>query len=210
MPIYSLTEFHNELRPVGYTFNLSNNVKSSRDLSGITYRLSRGPRLWQGSIQLRSHKNQTQRQIEALLSAIEEGDMHFQFSPWMSSKPQNYANTGFTNVQTNGTQVAGSSLKLRNLPSDFRFLKGDMLSFAINGVNRLFRIKADTTASGTTATVTIEPGLTAGALPANLTAVAMLNPVCTVQAVPGSVEYGSIRRVITEGASFQFIQSLKV
>lgn len=210
MAVLALSDFQNKLHPLNYTFSLSSNVKSSRDASGITYRVGRGTRIWGGSINFAPWSKDEQRRAEAFLSNSEEADTYWLFSPWEAKQPKNYTGTGFTNVQTNGTQVSGNSLKIKNVPSGFAFRAGDLCSIQINGVHRMFRIRSDTNATGTTATIAIEPKLTVGGLPAANTVVSFLNPVCTVQTVPGSVSYGSVYRDFAEGGSLQFIQSFRV
>lgn len=211
MAVISLAGLHNQLRITEYTLSLSDNIASTRSVGGQFFTATRGPRLWQGSIQLSTWTHSGQNRLEALISQIQISGNYFNLTPKKSNVPGNYNGTGFGLVQTDGTQAAGQNLKLKGLPANFQLLAGDFLSFVIAGSNRLYRVAADITVSATgTATVKLEHPLSHGGLPPVNTPVLMVNPLLTAQYVPGSFQTGSVGLAATSGCSFSFVQAIRV
>lgn len=211
MAVLDLAAFQNKIqgRILTYTLTTTENMVSTRSLGGTVHTATNGVKLWTGSITFTRHTSRIVNRLDALLERVTQPGNFFLFTPHLYKGPANWTTQNFANVQTNGTQSVGYNLRLRNVPANFQFLAGDMLSFLSNGTHRLFRITSDVTApSNGQVTVTINVPLSPSSLPTNATAVNVISPVCTMQYVPGSVQSGVMNAGYADGGAFQFIQAL--
>jgi hypothetical protein len=103
-------------------------------------------------------------------------------------------------------------LALSGLPAGYRLTRGDYLGFAYGGGRRaLHRVASElVTANGAGVTplfevsTLIQPGAMLGA------AVQLIRAAIPVLRIPGTVKSGSTRHSLTEGFTFQFVQTLAV
>lgn len=209
MAVFTLAQFVNKLRITDYTFEPTENSRSTADVSGLSYRISHGVSFWEGDIQVSPNTYESQVYANGLIAKIKKPGNYFLFTPKQQSRPANFeTGMSFSAVQINGTQTAGYNIKLKGLPANLKLIEGDLFSFPINGAHRLYRVTNEVTATGAgLATVEVHTPLTAGALPAGNTAVAMINPLVTCQYVDGSfsgINYGLAH---ADSFSFSFKQS---
>lgn len=212
MAVFTPAQFLNKLRITDYTFEPTENSRSTADVSGLSYRISHGVSFWQGDIQVSPNTYESQSYVNGLISKIKRPGNYFLFTPKQQARPANFV-TGMnlSAVQIDGVQTAGYNVKLKGLPASFKLIEGDLFSFPINGAHRLYRVTNEVTATSTgLATVEVHTPLTAGALPASNTAVALVNPLCTCQYVDGSfsgINYGLAH---ADSFSFSFKQSFRI
>lgn len=212
MAVFSLTDFFNKLAIEEYTLDLTNNVQTSRTVAGMTYRAGRGPRLWNGTITLANAVHADARERDALINRIQQPGNYFNFTPMgergVSARPRMWkAGDALGSVITSGTQTVGYSLRLGGLPASYVLSAGDMLSFSLGGVFRLYRIVANATANSSgVATVTLNIPLPYGALPPANTAVQLISPMLTCAYLDGSFAGSTYNSVYSESVSFGFHQ----
>ena len=212
MAVLSLAQFANRLRVTDYTFEPSENVQTTQSIGGITYRVSRGPILWSGSITCSAYTHDGQAQLSALIDKIKRPGNQFLFTPPLRSRPKSFV-TGdnLSNVQTNGTQAAGYNIKLKGLPANYELTEGDYFSFNLNGIHRIYRVVTAVTASATgTATVEVNVPLASGGLPPANTVVALINPVATCQYKDRSYSGVTVGLSHSDSFSFSFVQTIRI
>lgn len=212
MTVFTLTEFFNKLAIEEYTLDLTNNVQTSRTVSGMTYRAGRGVRLWHGTITLANAVHADARERDALINRIQQPGNYFNFTPMgergVSARPRLWkTGDNLASVITSGTQTVGYSLRLGGLPAAYVLSAGDMLSFSLNGIFRLYRIVANATANASgVATVTLNIPLTNGNLPPANTAVQLISPQLTCAYKDGSFSGSTYNSVYSDSVSFEFHQ----
>lgn len=212
MAVLSLAQFANRLRVTDYTFEPSENVQTTQSIGGITYRVSRGPILWSGSITCSAYTHDGQAQLSALIDKIKRPGNQFLFTPPKSTRPKSFvAGNNLSSVQIDGVQASGYDIKLKRLPPNFVLTEGDYFSFNLNGIHRIYRVVTAVTASATgTATVEVNIPLASGGLPANNTAVALINPLVTCQYKDRSYSGVTVGLSHSDSFSFSFVQTIRI
>lgn len=215
MAILDYNSFQAKLNINNIEFDTSDNIQSSRSIGGLTYRVSRGPKIWTGTITLSENTHLNVQATKGLIQNIRNADNYFIFSPdtrYGSARPATWkASDVLTNVKTNGTQAAGYSLKLKGLPANYVLTHGDYLSFTMSGAHRLYQITEAVTASGTgTVTVKVNIPLMAGALPVTDTVVRLVQPFMTAAYADNSYSGGAFNVSHADSLSFSFQQVIRV
>lgn len=211
----SLTDFQQLLGVVSATFEDRESQQMSGKGSGQILRADIGPRLWRGEIGIRARQHADAQAIEALLSVLRgPGASFFVHDPRRigpKNDPDGSILSGLT-IDIDWLGTNNREMRLGGFPIGFQLVAGDMLAFVyvVNGVilYALHRLVEGATADGIGRTSVFEvtpplrPGVTVG------TTVDLVRPACKAVMVPGSITYGTARGNITDGAKFQFIQTL--
>ena len=103
-------------------------------------------------------------------------------------------------------------LALSGLPAGYVLSRGDYLAFAYDGGRRaLHRVaSAEVVADGSGITPLFEVSTLIQPGAALATPVDLIRPAIPVMRIPGSVKGGTTRSTITDGFTFQFVQTLAV
>lgn len=172
-----------------------------------------GPQLWRGRITLGRMSRSEARHPDVLLDLLTASDASFWAYDTRDPAPQ-YDPTGSILGASVPTIYALSGnnrdMRLEGLPSGYKLKRGDYLSFDYAGRRALHRVVSTsiTTAStGITPIFEVMPKIRPGALVG--APVTLVQASCKAKLLPGQVDKGSARAVITEGMSFHFIQTLK-
>lgn len=209
MATLSLVNFFDSLKVDSYTFELNENLISSRDGSGQLLVSSLGPRLWNGTVNLSAVSLDEYRRVKALLQTIQKPENSFFIYDIKGQKPQKFV-TGdvISNVKLASVTVSGYSVSLIGLPANYVLSAGDYISLVKSGIRLLYQLSADATADATgAATVSLVNPITAG-IAAN--SVVLLNkPQVTARYVPNSLNLGVIGKTHVEGMSFDWVQTFK-
>lgn len=173
----------------------------------------RGARLWQGSITLDIEAHEYWAGVEAALSFLEEPGASFLFrDPRMTGPISDPAKIilGAASPQISALPEDQRKLSLSGLPEGYLLQRGDLLGFtyASNPTRYAYhRVFEGGTAgsngqiSNIEVTPKIRPGATIG------TPVTLGNPV--LKANLKSANYGASRSRISEGGSFEWVQTLR-
>lgn len=172
-----------------------------------------GPQLWRGQITLGRMKRDEARHPDVLLDLLTTAGATFWAYDTRHPAPQmdpTGALLGASTPTIYSLAANGRELRLQGLPAGYQLKRGDYLSFDYGGrraLHRVVDITATTAADGITPQFEVVPKLRPGALVG--AAVTLVQASCKAMLLPGQVDKGSARAVITEGMSFQFIQTLK-
>lgn len=174
-----------------------------------------GPQLWRGRVQLVPAYHDDAAAVEAMLSRLQGPDAAFYtFDPRRIGPRSDPTGSAVASSSPTIHTLAANNREMRvqGLPAGYVLSVGDMIAFdyTVNSktLRALHRLLTGATADGTGLTPLFEvtPAIRPGA--ATTTAVQLIRPACKARMVPGSLRYGSGRPLITEGASFDFIQVL--
>jgi hypothetical protein len=197
-------------------FDLGEAMQVDETAGGELLMASLGTRLWEGEVRLGKMGPAEWAQIEPMIDLLREPGRSFQCfdtrRPFPSSDPTGSVIAAASPVI--GT-VSGDfrEISLTALPANYLLRRGDYLSFTYgsNPARRaLHRIMESVTATAGGASGLFEvipavrPGWASGA------AVELSRAWCKAVVLPGSVDKGSFRRGIAEGAGFRWKQSLRV
>ncbi len=196
-------------------FTLGEAVQVEETEGGEVLMANLGTRLWEGEFRLGGMTPAEWAQVEPMLDLLRQAGRTFHCydtrRPNPAFDPQGTLVAGAT-VVTGGLPTDAREIALTGLPANYQLRRGDYLAFgyATNPVRQaLHRVVEPVTASAGGITGPFEiiparrPGLTAG------TTVELRRPWCNAVIVPGSVDKGSFRRGLAEGAGFRFRQTLR-
>jgi len=214
--IYPLTftQFLGALRVEEVTFRLSHPQEHTRLGDGTVISASLGASLWTGSIRLAQANHPRHAQMEALIGLLDQpGATFLCYDPRYLGPASDPSGVILGSRTVTIHSVAGNmrELRLTGLPSGYALSAGDMLGFQY-GTNpvryALHRVVVGGTASsgGLTPLMEVVPNLRPGAI-AGL-AVSLIRPACKARLLPDP-SYGAGRQVLSRGASFDFIQTLR-
>jgi hypothetical protein len=210
----SRENFMNLLKVRSVTFRDFHAIEASQLADGTIIKASLGATLWSGVIQLAPARNEDAAAIESLLSILQRpGASFFVYDPRRIGPRNDPAGTtiGSASPVIASVNADNRQLALNGLPAGYVLSRGDMLSFSyLASPTRyaLHRVVETVTANGSGSTgqfeVTplIRTGATVGA------AVTLVRPFCKAVLRP-SPDYGSSVPLITDGASFEFVQTLR-
>ncbi|WP_444668488.1 hypothetical protein [Cereibacter changlensis] len=213
MTIFSVAQFQDKIKIAGFTFDLSENLVSSRNGAGAVLVSSLGPRLWGGSLQLTPHHHATMNSMLSAVRQVQTAGNYFQFSPPSNDYPQSDKTGAILGTSTPvlANTASGYNLRITGLPIGYVLTSGDLFSIVQNGTSRIHQIAETAVAniSGILNTTMVNP-FRANSVPANGTAVKLIRPEVTCRFVPGSFKSGAISLGHVEGCSFDFIQAVTV
>lgn len=195
-------------------FRLSEPVETSRLADGTVLTASLGAALWTGTIRLARRRHDASQSNEALLALLQRPGASFLLAdprrPGPRRDPAGLA-LGTASPVLHTVEANMRELRLGGLPTGYELSPGDMLAFTYGSAplrHALHRLVNGTVASaaGLTPPIEVVPRLRPGATPG--TAVSLLHPACKAVLLPDPA-YGAGGPVLTEGASFGFVQSLR-
>lgn len=203
MPVYDLSTFLAPLKVVAQTIMLGEGASvQNRTAGGEVLRSGGTARLWRGSVVLAPMQNASAGSLNAKLHALASSDAYFTINDMA------HDGISFT-AQINGVNADGR-MSLRAAGANRVLRAGDYIGFTYNGRRALHQAvePANANSSGVTGAFAIVPvvrtGWTAGA------AVTVGAARCTAAMVPGSLSIGMAANGVTEGASFDWVQTLGV
>lgn len=173
------------------------------------------PVLWRGEVSLGRLQPEEAAQAQAFFDLIRRAGALF----WAYDirRPTPYLDPGGVMLGTSTPIIAAlppgnREIALAGLPAGYALVQGDYLAFGYGGGQRALHRVAEplvvADSSGLTPafelTTLIEPGATLGS------AVGLRRAAIPCMRVPGSMSSGSTQSTITEGMSFQFVQTLAV
>ena len=199
----SLSEFFGGLALVSWTFDLTEAYETSETGGGEILRSSYGPRLWEGTVSLRTRYHQDAERINARVRSLFDARASFLiYPPHMAT---------LTSSATLNAQRNGKEMRLGGLTAGEEIRQGQFLAFQYGSPARqaLHQSVEDVTADGTGLTPyfevvpAIRPNTNTGAT------VTLGKPVCKAIAIPGSYSPASHRPLVSSGVSFAWRQTLR-
>ena len=209
----SLAQFFDTLPVASVTMRPGDARSFSETGGGAQIAAQRGTRLWHGSVRIDLDRHSAISAIEARLALLEEPGASFlvydRRKPWPSADP------GGLGVQSSTVRIASLNannreLTLKGLPSGYVITAGDLMGWTYGASPlryALHRVVTGATAngSGVTGSIEVTPFIRQGAAVDAI--VSLGKPVCKAQLV--QADYGSGRSIVTEGGTFDFIQTLR-
>ena len=210
----SFAKFLGALRVEEVTFRLSHPQEHTRLGDGTVISASLGASLWTGTIRLAQANHPRHAQMEALIGLMDQPGASFLCHDPRYIGPASDPTGSILGSRTITIHTVASNmreLRITGLPSGYVLSAGDMLAFEYGSSPiryALHRIVVGGTASasGLSPLLEVVPNLRAGAV-APLP-VSLVRPACKARLMPDP-GYGSGRQVISRGASFDFIQTLR-
>jgi len=206
-------QFANKLKFVAQVFDLSENRQVSEQGNGEILISDLGPRLWHGSITVRTDEHDEQVQVHALAQSLRQGVGTFHIGDRMRRFPSadpDGSLLGGAAVTLSAPTPGSSTMTLSGLPDGYKLTPGDYLSFDYGEGRRALHQVVIGGQVGPESTISlsvvpaIRPGSQDGA------AVNLVDATCKAIMVPGSFKAGTIGLGgITKGFSFNFRQSLR-
>lgn len=209
----SAAAFFGGLRIAEMALDLGAAVQSSRTRGGEVITAALGNRIWAGSAAIWRDDNSPMDAIRADLFAMSQPGASFMVTPLHRSGPQADPEGTILGAATPVLHTIAANrreMRINGLPPAYQISKGDYLSIAYgSGPVRYWfgQVVVAATADGTGLTPLLE---FVPPLPAAVTttlAVTLVQPAFKAVMVPGSIASGTIRRVKTDGLSFNFIQT---
>ena len=210
----SRESFFQTLKVASVTFRDTLPIETTQLGDGTIIKASLGAALWRGTVQLAPAYSEDAAAVEAYLSLLQRpGASFFVFDPRRIGPKSNPTGSALTSstVRIAALNANNRDISLSGLPSGFVISPGDMLSFSYSSSPTryaLHRVVAGATASvgGSTAQFEITPPIRPGAV-VNTTVV-LVRPFCKAVIMP-EPDYGAGGPLISSGASFDFIQTLR-
>ena len=170
---------------------------------GEVIRSGGAARLWRGSLALAPRTHAAAMLLEARLRVLSAAGASFNIGDMRRAGAAQAAQINSTNFAT-----AGDIVTLKALPVGHVVAAGDYLAFDHSGRRALHQVVTGSTAnaSGVTGNIEIVPPLRAA--PAVGTSVT-IGGKCRAVMLPGSLDPGTAGQVITAGATFDWIQTLR-
>lgn len=207
-------EFFDGMKITSVSFRPQHPQQISQLGDGTILKGSLGASLWTGKITLASAVHADSVEMEAMLALLDYPGASFLAHDPRSNGPK-LDNLGtilgastpvISTLDTNNCELA-----IKGLPAGYQLSKGDLIGFQYGSSPvrfALHRLVESATASGAGVTPSFEviPRIRPGALVD--TPVTLKKPPCKAVLLPNP-SYGSGRSVITAGASFNFIQTLR-
>ncbi|MGN7870966.1 hypothetical protein [Paracoccus sp. 22332] len=198
-----------------FSFDLPEAIETSETGGGEILRADLGTRLWQGEIGLGEMTPDERDEVMAMLDVLRRPGASFMAHDVRRPAPRlDPAGTELGAAAPQLLSVASTSrdVRLSGLPAGYALRRHDYLAFAYgtNPVRRaLHRIASPAVAAANGQTAAFEvspavrPGWAAGA------AVSLVRAACKAVVVPGSVDPGRRKGVMTTGVRFRFQQTLR-
>ncbi|MCU0826659.1 MAG: hypothetical protein MUE52_04475 [Tabrizicola sp.] len=211
----ALADFADILPISSLSFHLPEQVVMSRNGKGEVLTADVGERLWQGRMTLGRLTRAEAGRPEVLIELVRGGAQHsfliydrHRTNPRLDPQGAILGASAVTILALGGD---ARELSLAGLPAGYVLSAGDHLSFAYgSGLQALHRIVTTTvTASGAGQTPLFEvipairPGAVAGA------SVQLKKAYCKAVAMPGSIEEAVRFSTLSEGMSFDWVQTLR-
>lgn len=209
----SLATFMDQLLIAEVAFYPPVQVEIAQTAGGEVLTHELGPQLWRGRITLDAMQDIEARDPEVLLDLLTPSGRFFWAYDSRRPCPLNDPTGSILGAATPTIDSLPNwrELTLAGLPAAYQLRRGDYLAFDYGSPSRraLHRVATSTvTANGAGVTPVFEviPPIRSGALVG--AAVTLVKAACKARLLPGQVDHGSTRSAVTEGMSFQFIQTL--
>lgn len=185
----------------------------ARTLGGEAWTTDIGDALFTGTVTLDVMTGSERLLIEPLLDVLRPGGRTFwardsRVPPGPAADPQGHV-LG-TRVPTLASLPNAREIGLAGLPARYQLQRGDYLSFDRPDGGRCLHQVVDqlveASTVGTTPAFEVTPPVPQGAVTG--VAVTLVGAACKALILPGSLQKGSSARTITEGTTFQFMQTL--
>ena len=210
------SEFIAALPIASVEFDCPEALEMSRTDGGEIITGSLGTRLWQGEVTLGRLTRDEARDAQTLINVARGSGASFFMHHTSQAFPK--ADPGGTLLGVATPSIASLPtdsrlISLKDLPAGYVLSRGDYLAFAYRSSPERYALHTVVDASvvasgsGSTAAFQVQPNLRPGA--AVNAVVTLVRPVCKAVIIPGSVSPGRQNRFLTEGISFQFIQTLR-
>ena len=211
----SLADFFDGLHIQSVSFNLPGTRQHSRTAGGEVLSAVLGNSLWQGTITIAPGYHRDIAAVQARIEQLDQAGEPFLIHsmPIWSPRhdPIGVILSGHSPVIEN-LNPNNYRLAIGGLPEGYRLEAGEFLSFAYGSnparfaLHRIVGPARTANAQGVMTQIDVRPHIRPGAQVG--AAVQLIQPVCKAVMVPNSVRWPSASAVITDGLSFDFIQTL--
>lgn len=206
--------FFQTLKVADVTFRDFLPIETSQLADGTIIKASLGAALWRGTVKLAPAYAEDAAAVEAFLSVLQRpGASFFVYDPRRIGPRSDPNGTALASAapQIASINANNREMALSGLPANFVISAGDMLSFAYGSSPTRYALHrvvvgATANASGTTPQFEVSPLIRSGATAG--TNVTLVRPFCKA-VVLTDPDYGVGGPLITQGASFDFIQTLR-
>lgn len=207
-----------DLLPVqSFTFTLPEQVIQSRTGQGEQLTADVAERLWTGKITLGRLKRNEAARPEVLIELIRQAGRSFMVYDLHRENPLTDpfgTILGASAVTILALGGDARELSLTGLPAGYTLSAGDHLSFSYThlavtrqALHRVVTPTVTANGAGQTALFEVVPAIRQGAVAG--AAVTLKKPSCKAVAVAGSIEEAIRTRTMSEGLSFDWVQSLR-
>lgn len=211
----SIEQFADRLAITEVKWRLQEQQEYSGLGSGEVLAADLGPSLWMGDVRLAVGYHDDVADIQAMVETLDGSINSFFLYDPRKTFPRDDPDGSKLGASVPRIYVIGAnnkSLALKGLPNGYVLSRGDFLSFdyGTNPVRRAFhRIVETVTAgsNGNTIEFEVRPHLRPGVV-MDL-AVTLVKPAAKVIMVPNTFDPGAGRAVVTDGMSFQVVQTLR-
>lgn len=212
----SLAAFADTLRVAAMDIGLGSAVEQSRTGAGEVFTADLGARLWRGRMTLVPAATATQAAVQAILNRLTDVGATFRLTDISHQYPTldpDGSILGAASVTINALPAGGRELRLIGLPTGYTLSRGDYLAFTYGSspVRYAFhQIVTGATSTGPgvqTSLIEVMPPIRAGATVA--TTVSLRQPAMKALIGPGSLSSRTARAVLSDGLTFDFMQTLR-
>ncbi|MEM7751804.1 MAG: hypothetical protein AAF230_00225 [Pseudomonadota bacterium] len=215
MPL-SVGDFLDQLPIRSISLDVPDVVMASRTEGGDVLLDVVGTPLWRGEIALDRMVPAEARQAKALITVAQGGGASFMC--YDRAHPNPTSDPGGVLVASAAPTIRALVLDrrliaLEGFPANYRLERGDYISFQYEtnpvrtAMHQVVEAEVLASAGGVMPFMEVRPLLQPGAVVG--AAVSVSKPAFKAVILPGSVQSGRKRRFVTEGVSFQFVQTLR-
>lgn len=203
------TQFFDHLRIAAYTFDLSENRRTSETGGGEILVSDLGPRLWSGSMSVVPALHAPQRAVAAMASLLRDGAGEFMLGDPGARNPQADPTGAMASFMPPMVLNAWGGREATISSTMFPLSPGDFFSFEYAGgkvaLHQVVQIQGFDPAAGYTYCIT--PSIRAGAVAG--TAVKIYAAECKALIVPGTFRGPEYSPAAAGGFSFEWRQTLR-
>jgi hypothetical protein len=206
-----------DLLPVdSVTFDAPENAVSSITGGGEVLSAELAPQLWRGRVDLALLTNEGHAPLAAVADLLRRsGASFFVYDPRKIGPRADPSGTILASASPLILSVNADNrrLALKGLPPGYMLQRGDYLGFAYGtspvryALHRVVAADVFAAANGQTPQFEVTPVIRPGA--AADQPVSLVRPVCKAKLLPGSLETGTGRPVVTTGFAFEWVQTLR-
>lgn len=210
----SLEAFFGALPVAEITFDAPPQVEMAQTGGGEQLVAETGPQLWTGSVRLGLMTRAEAATPDVLLDLLRRPGASFYACD--TRRPAPLADPAGTFLGATVPTIASlgtdaREIKLTGLPAFYVLSRGDYLSWAYNSgrqaLHRVVDAAVNASAGGITPAFEVTPPVRAGVTVA--TPVTLLRAACKAVIRPGTVAKGTSWQTVTEGMTFDFVQTLR-
>ncbi|WP_294932170.1 hypothetical protein [uncultured Paracoccus sp.] len=205
----SLSDFFDTFRAtVDSRFYLPGVRQHSRTGSGEVLSSVLGHQLWRGEVTAYVRGRRAVAALQAQIEELDRAGDPFLIHPFPCGNAHDPDGSIIAGHNPEIAAVSSDRIRLRNLPSGYRFQRGDFLSFAYGSnpvryaLHRVMDLTSTGLGSGMRVSPRPRPGVAIGA------PVTLYKPVCKAIIEPGSIQWPDYGSVVAGTISFRFIQTL--